>query len=156
MFNRVLNILTLIAAVAVLARIAQDYNPAVWHRAEVVSSPSKGSRLSLSNVNWSSYNKTLIMGLSVSCKYCSESMELYRKILHSERIGQINVIAIFPEQVAESRPYLRANGIEISDIRRDDLNELGIRRTPTLLLVDRAGRVQSTSIGNLSHARETE
>ena len=102
-----------------------------------------------------SYRATLVMALSVDCAYCRESAPFYRQLTRS-KAPDVNFIALFPEPVALARNYLVSNDIQIKDIRQQDLRKLQIIGTPTLVLADKSGRVQSVWAGKLPADQERE
>ncbi len=116
-----------------------------------------GTKMPPSDVDWSKSEKTLVMALSATCRYCTESVPFYQK-LAEQKIGRDNlrVIAILPQSVAEARKYLAENKITVDEIKQPDKDDSFAQRTPTLILVDNTGTVIESWTGKLPLSKETE
>jgi hypothetical protein len=68
----------------------------------------------------------------------------------------VRVIAILPDSVSQSRHYLTASGLSVSEIRQSNIGSLGITGTPTVLLVDSLGIVLRAWEGKLPPTKEQE
>ena len=66
------------------------------------------------------------------------------------------VIFVLPTSDDESRRYLAAKNISSVDVRQGSLQNLKVRGTPTILLIDGSGTVRSAWIGQLSPATESQ
>lgn len=111
-------------------------------------------KVSLPDVDWAKNGRTLLLALSSTCHYCSESAPFYQRII--EQRGNTHIIAIFPELVSESKEYLRNLGVYVDEIKQIPLDSLEVRGTPTLMLVNNAGLVTDVWIGKLPPSEETE
>lgn len=116
-----------------------------------------GARLSLPDVNWSQADKTLLIALSKDCRFCSDSAPFYRR-LSDEAAKQrgLRLIALFSGDVEEGRKYLQSLGVGIEDVRQVQFQSIGIRGTPSLILVDSAGLIRGLWMGRLSPDGERE
>jgi hypothetical protein len=63
---------------------------------------------------------------------------------------------VLPQDEAEARKYVESLGLKIDDIRKVSLDSIGVSGTPTLILVDRAGKVKKVWVGQLPAERESE
>lgn len=115
-----------------------------------------GTKLSLPGVDWGRSDKTLLMALSTTCHFCTESAPFYQRLARAAEAKGINVIAVLPQPESESRQYLSGLAIPISDVRQATLGALGVSGTPTLILVDDKGQVASSWVGKLQSDRESE
>jgi hypothetical protein len=80
-----------------------------------------------------------------------ESAPFYRR-LQSE-VGQgVKVVAVLSEPVEEAANYLTAEGIRPDGIKQVLLQRLGVRGTPTMMLVDERGRVSKVWTGKVQDA----
>lgn len=111
-----------------------------------------GKQIRLEDVNWAGSAMTVVLGLSTECRYCTASLPFYGQLSSyaMSRPAAFSLIAVLPESVDEARAYFLKHGVSVGSIRQTDLRSLGIFSTPTLLLVDRAGRVDNLWIGQLS------
>jgi thioredoxin-related protein len=56
----------------------------------------------------------------------------------------------------DAKKYLQTHGVSVTDVRNANFETLGIDGTPTLLLVDREGKVVKSWRGKLDTVTETE
>jgi peroxiredoxin len=117
---------------------------------------ARGSSISLAGVNWSANHKTLVMAVRPGCPWCTASAQFYLDILHSNSAKTFHIVSISPDTVQNTRSYLQKLHLNIEDIRQVEFELLGIQGTPTLILVDRNGHIESTWIGKLSPRKEAE
>jgi hypothetical protein len=116
-----------------------------------------GTKAALSGVDWAKNNQTLLLVLSSDCRYCTESAPFYQRLTR-ETAGRTDVqlVAVFPQEVAEGRKYLENLGVKVNDIRQAAPSSTGAGGTPTLILVDAQGVVKNSWVGKLSAPEETE
>jgi peroxiredoxin len=119
--------------------------------------PAEGTQVSLQGVSWGQSNKSVVLALSDQCHFCTESAPFYQKL--TTELAQrrdVQVIAVFPQQVGDGKQYLGKLGVPISDVRQAAFDSLGVRGTPTLMIVDRNGKVEQSWVGRLSPDKESE
>jgi thioredoxin-related protein len=150
------NLCIIIVSALILFTVARRYvNPPSYHNNR--SLITSGTKLSLDGVDWQKSDKTLLMALSTSCRFCAESLPFYRKIAQQKERGKsFRLIAMFPQSIAESREYLDENRISVDEILQAPRHALFIRATPTLILVDNTGSVIRSWVGKLSPDEEIE
>lgn len=132
--------------------------PASQKSAAIESEEVKvGTKLPLPDVDWSKSDRNLVMVLSTSCHFCSESTPFYQKLaqLNAGRAG-VRLIAVLPQKADESQMYLSENHILVDEVRQANLSTIDVRGTPTLVLVDRNGTVVDSWKGKLPPEKETE
>jgi thioredoxin-related protein len=106
------------------------------------SSIQKGTKMMLPDVNWSTSPKTLLLVLSTDCKYCTASAPFYRRLVNNAaETANTRLIAIFPQSTNESRKYLAKQEVKIDALKQAVPASVGVRGTPTLILVDSNGVV---------------
>lgn len=110
-----------------------------------------GTKVSLPGIDWSKSGRTLVLALSTTCHFCSESAPFYEQ-LQQKRQGDVRLVAIFPQPVEDSRNYLNKLGISVSDVVQGTLSSVGVSGTPTLLLIDNEGSVIDSWMGKLSES----
>jgi thioredoxin-related protein len=115
-----------------------------------------GTKISLPNEDWGQSDKTLLFVLSETCIYCSESAPFYQKIL-SEGGAQkkVRFIAILPQSAEVSAAYLNKLGLSVDEIKQASPSSIGVRGTPTLILLSRQGTVIESWRGKLSAEEES-
>jgi hypothetical protein len=98
--------------------------------------------------------KTLIMYLASACRFCSDSMDLYRRL--AAQPGRIRIVVIGTDTTESLQQYLQANGVRVDEVVTFDARTQKLHGTPTLLLVDARGVVLELWRGRLDVARERE
>jgi len=66
------------------------------------------------------------------------------------------MVAVAPQSVSEAQQYLSRVGVQVDEVRQVQFNTLGVRATPTLLLVNDAGVVMDVWVGKLPPDQETQ
>lgn len=132
---------------------SSSLKPAVAESEEI----KDGTKLSLPDVDWSKSNKNLVLILSTSCHFCTESTPFYQRLSQQKaQRGDVKLIAVFPQGIEESQRYLRERNISVDEVRQTSLNTINVKGTPTLVLVDRNGAVVQSWIGKLLPEKETQ
>lgn len=144
-------ILCAFLAVAALAvKRLREPSPAALHQ------PAVGERVSLQGVDWSKSGRSLILALSTGCHFCSESAGFYQQLVPSAVSDGVQVIAVLPQSVADSRSYLEKLGVKVPEILQSPLDSVEASGTPTLLVIDRQGRIQKAWVGKLGPDQEQQ
>jgi hypothetical protein len=116
-----------------------------------------GSAISLPGINWGQNKQTLLLVLRDGCHFCSDSAGFYQRLVkESQAPGNTGFVAVLPGTVDDSRKYLEHLGVPITEVRQEGLNALGVRGTPTLLLINDKGVVTRSWIGRLPANKEDE
>lgn len=119
--------------------------------------PVTGSPISVPGVTWGGREQTLVLVLSTTCRFCTNSAPFYHRLVReSQRTGKTRLVAVLPQATPDATRYLNDLGVAISEIVQAPLATLGARGTPTLILVDGAGVVKHTWAGQLPPQRESE
>jgi thioredoxin-related protein len=118
---------------------------------------SSGEKISLPDVDWAKSDKTLLVVIEKGCHFCSDSATFYRRLVQetAER-KNIKLIAVFPHGIDQGKEYLNGLGVQITELRQAPLNSIKVRGTPTLILVNNAGVVTDTWLGQLTPDKESE
>lgn len=111
-----------------------------------------GTSLTELPIKWDANQQTLVMALSSSCHFCTESAPFYKRLAQNK--GQTRMVAVLPQPLEGGRQYLEGLGVSVDEIRQFPLNKVGVSGTPTLLLVDSAGVVKKSWIGKLPSEEE--
>jgi thioredoxin-related protein len=149
-------ILVAITLVAVLAKRFVFSNPNPNQTTDQVQS-NVGTKISKLDIDWSKSDKNLLLMLSNSCRYCTESAPFYQRLV-KERTQRdtFRLTAVFPQPVNEGQSYLNGLGVDIDEIKQLSAGAIRIRGTPTLLLVNSAGVVTDEWLGKLAPEKENE
>lgn len=116
-----------------------------------------GTRVSLPDLDWSQSDRNLILILNKDCRFCTESASFYQRIVtETKNLQGVRVVAALPHELAVSSRYLSGLQVGISEIRQADPTSLGVRGTPTLLLVNKAGLITDIWSGKVPPDKEAE
>ena len=149
-------ILVAITLVVVLAKRFVFTDRSQNQTAEQVQS-NVGTKISQPDLDFSKSDKNLLLMLSNSCRYCTESAPFYKRLVQ-ERTNRdsFRLTAVLPQPVSEGRTYLNGLGVNIDDIKQLSPGAIKVRGTPTLLLVNSAGVVTQEWLGILPPETENE
>lgn len=158
--------ISIIVAVALGASIlVKDHVLAKRPKAEVrETGPDVGRRetlvgttVSLPGVDWAGNRQTLLLVLAKGCHFCTESASFYKQIaLAATQRGDFQVVALFPQDESEAREYLNQIEVPINEVKQISIGKIGVRGTPTLLLVDKTGVIKEAWLGRLQPDKEAE
>ncbi|MBX3289951.1 MAG: hypothetical protein KF855_11470 [Acidobacteria bacterium] len=123
----------------------------------VASSLTPGMEFPLKSLDLAKKEKTLVMVLSTTCRYCTASLPFYKDLVEKNgENGSVNMVAVFPEELSESGKYLSENNVRFDEVLQADPSELLARGTPTLILTNDKGIVLDVWIGKLPKEKEEE
>jgi hypothetical protein len=116
-----------------------------------------GTKLSVPGVEWGKNERTLLLVLSTSCHFCTESSPFYQRLAREKaKKGGVGLVAVLPQSVGESQKYLNDLGVSVDDIKQAGLDAVHVRGTPTLIMADRTGAVVESWVGKLQAEAEGE
>jgi hypothetical protein len=113
-----------------------------------------GRRISLPGVDWTKNSRTLVLALSTTCHFCSESASFYKQITQT-RASNVGLIAVLPQSKNDSNNYLKRLGVSVDELVQTPLSLLGVKGTPTLILIDSSGTVLDSWRGKLVSDQES-
>lgn len=107
-----------------------------------------GETVSLPGIKLPRDRNTLILAVSATCHFCKESVPFYKQI-EKDSAGRLNIVAVLPQPMDEAQKFLRDEGLETNQVVSARLDVIGVRGTPTVLLVDANGKVKHAWKGTL-------
>jgi thioredoxin-related protein len=101
---------------------------------------------------------TLVLALSKNCSFCQESVGFYQKLtaLKNSSPQGLRLVAVLPQSKEEATSYLKEQKIEVDEVVSMDVTKLGLRGTPTLMLLDGQNKLEEFWIGKLNSSQESE
>lgn len=102
-----------------------------------------------------STDSTAFLFLSSKCQYCTESMPFYSQLSDGRRVGRYQLVVLGHEPSTDLRKYLDEYGVAVDHIESVKPGQYRFRGTPSLLVVDRKGKVRGHWNGAL-RGRESE
>lgn len=115
-----------------------------------------GTRIDVPGINWASRKKHVVLVLSSTCHFCQEGGPFYRRLVEEAHRSQAAVQAVMPQGEKEATTFLTNMGVSVDTLVSASPASLGVRGTPTVLLVDDGGTVTGAWPGKLPPERETE
>lgn len=114
----------------------------------------RGEQVRLAGVDWKTNGKTLLLALSTTCHFCTQSGPFYQRV--AKEHGDVQLIVLVPQAVEDGQAYLKRLGVSIDDVRQVPFDDLGLQGTPTLVLVDSNGSVADAWVGALPPTKEND
>ena len=106
-------------------------------------------------VDWRKNGRTLVLAISTECHFCKDSTPFYRKL--EEQVGKdLKTVAVLPQPVAEAEQSLNGEGVHVDRVEQATMAGIGVKGTPTMLLVNSAGVVTKVWVGKIQPEREQE
>ena len=106
------------------------------------------------NIDWKQNGQTLLLVVSSSCHFCTESAPFYRQLANGHQ--RTRLVAVLPQPIDEGKRYLDRLGFTVDDIKQASLSSINVTGTPTLMLVNSDGVVVQTWIGKLLEAQQED
>jgi hypothetical protein len=82
---------------------------------------------------------TVVVWVSTSCKFCALSLPFYRRLASIEAAApeSFHLVGLVSQGRADGTGYFERNGVKLEVLSESGIaNGLGLRGTPTLLLID--------------------
>jgi len=162
-FRRHLDIITTILVVALFVTMAVVYVHGKFYKKQVDPAGSTVAKdLKIADalkLEYKTHSRTLILALDKNCTYCERSAGFYKRLIQSQanEAGNTQLVAVLPNDDWEATHYLRQQGLEqLPHVSNVKLSQLKISALPTLILVDRLGRVVESWSGQLDQDRENQ
>lgn len=148
----VANAATIIAALLLSFVLIKVYLlPSALHspsRSAFVTTVGTSIKDRIAGVDWQKNGRTLVLALSTQCHFCTASAPFFRTLVEQSS-NNVKTVAVFPQSVDEAQKYLNGEGVRVDLVTQSSLNQIGISGTPTMLLVDSAGKVTNVWVGML-------
>ena len=115
-----------------------------------------GTKFNLQDENWQTTHKNVVLALSTTCRFCTESAGFYRELSRECKKQHIHLVAVLPQPVDEAEAYLKGESVEVDEIKQASFAGLQVSGTPTLLIIDNKGVVKNVWYGKLADSGEKE
>ena len=107
-----------------------------------------GSTVQLAGVDFTRKEKTILIAMTSTCHFCKESEPFYRQLAQTPSVTT-NVVAVLPMPQPDAEKLVHTSISPSLQAVSSPLDSMGVRGTPTLLLVDRNGKVVKAWVGKL-------
>lgn len=153
------NLAIIITSVLIGVVVVRNYiltKPASTAAAQIKSNdPTQiGRKLSMPNVDWKQNGQTLLLVLSSTCHFCTESAPFYKRL--AQERSNTRLIAVMPQDVRDGKQYLDDLGVAVDEVRQTSFDLLQVKGTPTLILVNSDGVSTDSWVGKLPDDLEIE
>jgi thioredoxin-related protein len=114
-----------------------------------------GTSVTLPDLQLNPSHNSLLLAISTTCHFCKDSLPFYKE-LAAKTQGKVDMVAVLPQPVDEAQTFLQNAGVPAAKIISAKLSAIGVRGTPTLLLVDSKGKVQEEWQGFLDEKKKQQ
>jgi thioredoxin-related protein len=152
------NVAVLLAAMLLISTFVWNYL-ARTQKPKLQAGFQKGQSLTrLPAINYSSSPQTLLIAISTTCHYCKESLPFYKQLADAQqqRGRATHIVALFPNSENDVQQYVQQNQLNLETIAGANFKALNISSTPTMLLVDKDGKILDFWVGKLSKNDEQQ
>jgi len=112
----------------------------------------------LPGLDWNQHRRTLLLVLNTGCHFCQDSVPFYQKLAAAQRPGQsdLDIVAVFPNEAEMVNEFIAHEKLPIRSVPGIPVENLRVNATPTLILVNREGRVERSWVGFLTARQEND
>ena len=151
------NVCIIVVALVICAAVAKRFLMKSPSATRDVPGVTAGTRINLTDVDWAKNGRTLLLVLSTNCKFCSASAPFYQHLAtKAESTHGTKLVAVLPQELERSREYLKSLNLSIDEVKQVQPVSVGVRATPTLILINSAGIVTNSWVGQLPSDKEME
>lgn len=137
-----------IAIIAVAIRYLRESH--AGRSGQVQESLKKGQLLELTSLRQQyPKGKLLLIALQSGCRFCKESIPLYKDLLSESNSINAKIVFVFSEPLSNAKAYIAEHGLTGAEYRQADFGSIHVEGTPTVILVDDQNRVMNYWIGKL-------
>src|ERR1051326_7578998 len=113
----VANIAIILVAVSLAVVLVKRF--VFTSRSEPTVQSNIGAKLSQPDIDWSKSNKNVVLMLSNTCHFCTESAPFYKRLVQEQaQRGTFRLTAVLPQPVSDGQKYLNGLGVEINEIKQ--------------------------------------
>lgn len=145
------NVAILVLALILVGFLARNYFIPAPH----ADSATAGERISLPDFDFTKSDRTILVALQHDCHFCQESAGFYQKLVqYAATDNRIQLIALFSEEMDANKVFLANLNLTFVNVKNVSFSSLKVMATPTILVVNRDGVIQSVWKGKLSDEKE--
>jgi hypothetical protein len=152
----IVNVATLVTCVTIcIVLLGRGAGPQV----PAAPKPYKaGDTVRVRNVDYQASRQTLLMFVRSGCRFCTESMDFYKRVADSNEHGNgaFRIVALTPEDEETTRSYLNEHSIKVDGVVEVKVGETQFSGTPTLVLVGHDSKIRDLWHGKLQTGQERQ
>ncbi len=152
------NVAIIVACTVLVGNLAWNYYLSSRPNPRLAPEIAKGAVVKLPGAAPTSPQPTLVLVLSKNCHFCQESVGFYQKLTAFKNSSPqgLRLVAVLPQSKEEAESYLKEQRIGVDEVISMDVSKLGVRGTPTLLLLDGKHKLEELWAGKLDPTQESQ
>jgi hypothetical protein len=158
LLDRIANIAVIVGVAVFLLLVVQHRlwrsNPSPPNSAAMAEA-LKGKTIRVAGLDFPRSRASVLLVIAKGCHFCEDSLPFYRA-LAAETQGKVDLLAALPQPRPEGEAYLKEAGVPAAQVASAPPSQFGLGGTPTLVLLDRSGKVQEVWIGLLNGDRQAQ
>src|SRR5262245_14577243 len=159
--DKAANIALILASLLLIGTLARNYYLSRIPDPSVKLGIEKGEPVKLTgdaSANGQSAQATLVLALSTNCGFCQQSVPFYQKlaVFKNSSPARVQLATVMSEPKEEIEAYLKQNGIAADAVFSMPVAQIGVKGTPTLLLLDGQNKLVESWVGKLNSQEESE
>jgi hypothetical protein len=158
--EKVTNVAIILACLFLIGNLARNYYISRRPNPQILPDIQKGRVVKLPGAEPTVQHAgpTLVLALSKNCRFCQESVGFYQKLTAFKNSSPqgLRLVAVLPEKQEEAASYLKEQGIGVDEVVSMPVSKLGVRGTPTLLLLDGQSKLEEAWVGKLNDSQEAQ
>jgi hypothetical protein len=159
--DKAANISLIIACLLFIGVLARNYYLSRMPDPNIELSVKKGDQVALpgaASADGQSAAATLVLTLSTHCAFCQASVPFYQKLaaFKNSSPARMRLATVMSEPQEEIEAYLKQHGIAVDAVFSMPVTQIGVKGTPTLLLLDGQNKLIESWVGQLNNQQESE
>jgi hypothetical protein len=122
-------------------------------------SVAAGDRLAtIPNLDWKQHRHTLVLALNTQCHFCEQSVPFYQRLAETQAPdgNDLEIVAVLPNDGEMVWQFMAKENLRIRSVAAVPLEKLRVYATPTVILVDKDGKVERSWVGMLTAQEEPD
>jgi hypothetical protein len=159
--DKAANIAVITACLLFIGVLARNYYLSRLPDPNIKLGVEKGERVKLpgeDSVDRRSAPPTLVLALSTHCDFCLASAPFYQKltVFKNSSPARMRLAIVMSEPKEEIEDYIKKQGIAGDAVFSMPLSQLGVKGTPSLLLLDGQDKLIESWVGQLNSQEESD
>jgi thiol-disulfide isomerase/thioredoxin len=159
--DKAANIALIIASALLIGTLARNYYLSRKPDPNLELGIEKGEQVKFPGdapADGQSAQATLVLALSTHCGFCQDSLPFYQKLaaFKNSSPARVRLATVMSEPKEEIEAYLKKNGIAADAVFSMPVAQMGVKGTPTLLLLDGQNKLIESWVGKLDGQGESD
>jgi len=159
--DKVANVTLIIACLFFIGTLARNYYLSRTPDSDIKLGVEKGEQVKIpgsASDGKQSAPATLVLALSTHCDFCQASLPFYQKLaaFKNSSPARVRLATVMSEPKEEIEAYLKKHSIAVDAAFSMPMSQIGVKGTPSLLLLDGQDKLIESWIGQLNSQEESE